>query len=192
MRIITVGSLAQPYKGVDVLLDAVTLCVQRDCNVELSVVGGGRYLPECQQRATAKGIASRVSFLGEVPSGKDMRNQLDKAHMFILASRTEGKPRAMIEAMARGLPCIGSDAGGIPELLPPDCIVPRGDATALADKIREVYDDPDRLAHMSVSNIIEAREYHDSVLDIKRAEFLRHLRRRTEEWIRGRQTASVN
>jgi glycosyltransferase involved in cell wall biosynthesis len=192
MRIITVGALAQPYKGVDVLLDAVTVCIQRDLNIELIVAGGGRYLPELQQQATVRGIAGRVLFLGEVPSGKDVRDQLDKAHIFVLASRTEGKPRAMIEAMARGLPCIGTDAGGIPELLPPDCIVPRGDATTLADKILEICGDPERLARMSVSNITRAREYHDSVLDTKRVEFLLHLRRRTEEWLRGRQIASAN
>jgi glycosyltransferase involved in cell wall biosynthesis len=192
VRIITVGALAQPYKGVDVLLDAVTACTQRGCNLELIVVGGGRYLTGLQQHATARGIADRVTFLGEVPAGQAVRDQLDNAHVFVLASRTEGKPRAMIEAMARGLPCIGSDAGGIPELLPPDCIVPRGDATALAEKIAAIYGDQDRLAYMSASNLTRARDYHDSVLDIRREAFLRHVRSRTEEWLRGRKLASAN
>jgi glycosyltransferase involved in cell wall biosynthesis len=42
-------------------------------------------------------------------------------------------PRALIEAMSRGCPCIGSNAGGIPELLPPRYIFPKGDADRLAE-----------------------------------------------------------
>ena len=55
----------------------------------------------------------------------------------------------MVEAMARGLPCIGSAVGGIPELLPADDLVTPGDAPGLARKLQEVLSDPARLARMT-------------------------------------------
>jgi len=66
-------------------------------------------------------------------------------------------PRAMIEAMARGLPCIGSAVGGIPELLSSEDLVSRGDAGALALKIMEVVSQPDRMTRMSDEQILPRR-----------------------------------
>lgn len=88
----------------------------------------------------------------------------------------------MIEAMARGLPCVGTTVGGIPELLPPEDLVPPGDVPALAAKIRQVLGDPQRLAQMSRRNLEKAREYSEHMLTPRRDEFCRYLLRRTEEW----------
>ena len=65
--------------------------------------------------------------------GHGVTEQLDAADVFVLPSRQEGLPRAMIEAMARSLPCVGSDVGGISELIP-DWVVPPNDPQALALK----------------------------------------------------------
>jgi glycosyltransferase involved in cell wall biosynthesis len=91
----------------------------------------------------------------------------------------------MIEAMARALPCIGSSVGGIPELLPPEDIVPPGDVPALASKITEVLQQPERMQQMSARNLIKAGEYKDEVLNDRRREFYQFLRNRTEAWLQG-------
>jgi glycosyltransferase involved in cell wall biosynthesis len=91
----------------------------------------------------------------------------------------------MIEAMARGLPCIGSTVGGVPELLAPDDLVPPGDVGALAGKIREVLSDSERVARMSKRNLEKAREYRQEIVRQRRDEFYRYLLRRTEEWQRA-------
>ena len=67
----------------------------------------------------AKALRDRVRFRGQLTTPVDVRAELDRADLFVLPSRQEGLPRAMIEAMARALPCIGSSVGGIPELLQP-------------------------------------------------------------------------
>jgi len=83
------------------------------------------------------------------------------------------------EAMARGLPCIGSTVGGIPELLQPEDLVPPGDAEALGTKIREVLDNCERLTRMSMRNLEVARQYREDLLEAKRLGFYEELRRVT-------------
>jgi glycosyltransferase involved in cell wall biosynthesis len=182
LNIVTVGSLEQPYKGVDVLIDAVHESVRAGMDLSLTVIGDGKYRRELQERA--KGMGVRVTFKGWLPAGVEIRRHLDEADLFVLASRTEGLPRAMVEAMARALPCIGSIVGGIPELLPPDDLVPAGNAEALAQKLQEVLRDPDRLTAMSAQNLIKAQGYRDEVLRDRRNCFYRALREQTEDWLR--------
>ena len=89
----------------------------------------------------------------------------------------------MIEAMARGLPCVGSRVGGIPELLDPTDLVDADDARELAGKISEVLSDPRRLRSMSVRNWRRARNYREEALRPKRDRFYRYLKTRTEQWL---------
>ena len=180
--LITVGMLEQLYKGVDVLIDAIAHCVKGGLDVRLTVVGDGRHRGALEARCVRQGIEQRVRFLGQLPAGEPVRAQLDRADLFVLASRVEGLPRAMIEAMARGLPCIGTTVGGIPELLPPEDMVPPNDAWALAAKIAAVLNDPERMVQMSRRNYQKALEYREELLREKRLAFYRRVREITEEW----------
>ena len=98
---------------------------------ELTVIGDGRYRAELE--ALAASLDLPVRFTSQLKRPQVMA-ELDDANLFVLASRTEGLPRAVIEAMARGLPCVGTRVGGIPELL---------DSRALCD--------PDRLKASSTA-----------------------------------------
>lgn len=181
--LIMVGSLAQLYKAPDVLIDAVAACVRGGLALQLVIVGDGKYRPELQARVAALGLADHVRFLGQLPAGEAVRAQLDQADLFVLPSRTEGLPRALIEAMARGLPCIGSAVGGIPELLAPEDLVQPDDATALVAKLREVVSDPQRLVQMAARNLAKAREYHEGALRQRQRAFYQYIREKTEEWL---------
>lgn len=179
-RIVSVGSLESYYKAPDVLIDAVAQCVSRGLDLELVWVGDGKCRPELERRAANTGIADRIHFQGHVPQGSAVRAELDAADLFVLPSRTEGLPRAIIEAMARGLPCIGSDVGGIPELLPSECLVPAGNVNLLARKILDVIEDPSRMAIMSRRNLQHARTYQNDALNIRRQEFYLYVKERTQ------------
>jgi glycosyltransferase involved in cell wall biosynthesis len=181
--LIIVGSLAQLYKAPDVLIDAIGNCVQEGLDLQLILVGDGKYRQELEAQATALGLDERVRFLGQLPAGDAVRAQLDQSDLFVLPSYQEGLPRAMIEAMARALPCIGSTVGGIPELLPSEDMVPPGDVTALACKIRKVVTDSERMARMSARNLEKAGEYREDVLRERRIAFYRYVRERTEAWL---------
>ncbi|MBI4773110.1 MAG: glycosyltransferase family 4 protein [Deltaproteobacteria bacterium] len=183
-RLISVGSLEQPYKGMDVLIDAVVVCARSGLDLELKLVGDGRYRNMLEDRVSAKGLKSVVEFTGELPGSCAVREQLDRADLFVMASRTEGLPQAMIEAMARGLPCIGTNVGGIPELLPKEALVPPGEVGALATKIREMITDPQRMRNESRRNLEEARQYRETLLRARRVEFYDHVMRQNEQWLR--------
>jgi len=97
----------------------------------------------------------------------------------VLPSHQEGLPRAALEAMARGLPCIGSTVGGFPELLAAADLVPPGSAPALARAISAVLGDPDRRRDMSARNLARAQDFRDHLLQERRVAFLAHVRQHT-------------
>ena len=184
-RIVFVGTLEQLYKAPDVLIDAVAIAVRRGADLQVTIIGEGKHRRELEARAGDRGLADRVRFAGHLPPGDAIRSELDRADLFILPSRQEGLPRALIEAMARGVPGIGSSTGGIPELLPSSERVPAGDADALAAKILEVLGDPERLARLSAEHLKKAREYHAEFLRPRRQAFYRTVQEATSNWQRS-------
>lgn len=179
-KLIFVGTLEVPYKGPDVLVQALALTKARGLDLQLTIVGDGRLRPSLQSQVRALGLSSQVLFTGKVPAAQ-VFELLDQADIFILPSKTEGLPKAMIEAMARALPCIGTTAGGIPELLPPEALAPPGHAEALAAKIQEFALDPERLTTMSARNLREARQYAADFLREKRREFYLTVQKLSEK-----------
>lgn len=182
LRLLTVGALDQMYKGVDLLVEAVARCTERGCQLHLTVVGDGQHLPSLRRMAEQRGIGDRVEFLGSLAAGAAVRERLDHADLFVLASRQEGLPRALIEAMARALPCIGTTVGGIPELLDPDDLVPPNDPESLAQSMMAVAGDATRLNSMSKRNLQRTACYEDSELRRRRNEFFRAVHAATWQW----------
>lgn len=180
-RLVMVGGLNQLYKAPHVLVDAMKeVCASLDAH--LTFIGGGQYIPFLRERAAAGNVGDRISFAGELPAGAAIIGALDDADLFVLPSFQEGLPRAMVEAMARGLPCVGSSVGGIPELLSGEDVVPAGDASALARKIIEVGSNATRLTAMSVRNLTRARDFTEEPIRRRRVAFYRELRDRTEQY----------
>jgi glycosyltransferase involved in cell wall biosynthesis len=170
------------YKRQDVLIKACALCVQRGLDLRLVLVGDGKMRKHLEELAREIGMTSRTTFSGQLSREGQITDALDKADLFVLPSRTEGLPRAMIEAMARGLPCIGSDVGGIPELISASSLAPPDDVPALAAKIQEVLTSPGRLQQMSKENLDRVPEYSEDVLRDRRKAFYSHLASETTRW----------
>jgi glycosyltransferase involved in cell wall biosynthesis len=85
--------------------------------------------------------------------------------------------------MARGLPCIATSVGGIPELLAAEDLVEPNDVDALAARMCEVLSSPERMKQMSARNLEKAGEFRAELLDQRRDEFLAELRERTQVWL---------
>src|SRR5262249_7353514 len=138
--------------------------------VRLLIVGGGALLPVYQARARALRVDDDVEFLGQLDR-EGVRGALDRARLFVLPSLTEGLPRALLEAMARDLPCVATHVGGIPELLPQRCLVPPKDARALARKLLEFTTDERRCDLDAERNQQVARAFHEAIQESLRKAF---------------------
>jgi len=175
-RLVFVGSLEQPYKGLDVLLHALAALMANGRSLQLEVIGDGVLLKHYERVAARLGLSPRVKFTGWLPPGEAVRDRLRGNDLLVHPSRTEGLPRALIEAMALGLPCVGTRVGGVPELLPQEDLAIPGDVSSLAGAIEAMVSDPARMALKSASNLETARRYAAELLGPRRRAFLEEVR----------------
>jgi glycosyltransferase involved in cell wall biosynthesis len=191
IHLVFVGSLHQLYKAPDILIEALRQCVQNGLDLHLTMIGDGKYRAQIEEQVQQAGLTERVRFAGNLPGASAVRAELDKADLFILPSRSEGLPRAVVEAMARGLPCISTTVGGIPELLEARDLVPAEDAAALARKITEFVTNPERMTQAAQRNLAEARDYHLETLKQRRQTFYRHIADVTQRWLNAHPRSRV-
>jgi glycosyltransferase involved in cell wall biosynthesis len=189
--LVSVGTLEQLYKGVDVLVAALARLAATGLALRLVHLGDGRCRPQIESLAARWGVADRVTLTGTLPAGDAVWRQLDAADLFVMPSRTEGLPKALIEAMARGLPAVGSAVGGIPELLAPEDLVPPDDVTALADAIRRLVTDPARMTAASARNLARAADFAETALAPRRDAFYRAVRAATRDIVPGHDRAAA-
>jgi len=139
LRVIMIGRL-QPSKGVDVLLEAWSRVGNRFPDAELLLVGGEG---EAQYRELAQslGIAKRVLFVGYQ---RDVRPFLAASDLLVLASRAEGFPYVLLQAMAMGKPVVATRVAGTGECVDDGVsgiLVPIEDPASLADAIIRLLED---------------------------------------------------
>ncbi len=139
---VSVGRLVH-QKGLDLLLEALARCGGAAASWPLVLVGDGTERAALERQAGATGLAERVQFVG---FQRDPVPFLLAASVFVLPSRFEGMPNALLEAMAAGLAVIVSDASPGPlEVVEHRCsglVVPAGDVEALASALAELAADP--------------------------------------------------
>lgn len=138
-------------------------------------IGGGDFESRTRQLAGELGLSDRVNLLGFVP-WDDALKYLHTSDLFLLNSLSEGMPRSVIEAIACGLPVIGTDVGGVSELLHKDDIVEPMQDDILADKLYEVLTDPERLTEMSKRNLKTSKAFSKENLLAKKLEFYRKVK----------------
>lgn len=146
-RPFTIGFLGRMVeeKGVRLILPAFA---QLPAGVHLRMVGGGPLRDELREQSQSMGLSDRVAFIDQVAS-TDMPAQYAAIDALILPSLTrpnwkEQFGRVLVEAMACGVPVIGSDSGAIPGVIGAGgLIIPEGDVPALADAMRRLLSDPD-------------------------------------------------
>ena len=175
-NLISIGMMTQLYKGQDTLLHAVGQLRSMGHDVSLTLIGDGRYRPYFEDLARSLGIDRHVHFLGRVPAGDSVRQHIDAASIFVMPSRQEGLPRALLEAMARGLPCVASSVGGIPELLNEEALVCANDPDGLAKKISHFICNSHVYNANAQRNLDRSRDFHYEKVGAKRRAFYEYLR----------------
>jgi glycosyltransferase involved in cell wall biosynthesis len=140
-QIVAVGRL-QREKGHDLLIEAFAAVAHDFPKWRLTILGEGPERDALAALARARGIGERVSLPGWTDRPEDV---LAGAELFVMASRYEGFPNALLEAMGVGLPVISTACGGAEELIENGTsgrVVKLDDPPALAAALRELMADP--------------------------------------------------
>jgi len=145
-------------KGLDLLLDA-WVAVQRALPAaRLRIVGDGPLQGALQQQAERNGTAASVQWLAPTPA---IAEQYRSAAVFVLPSRYEGMPLALLEAQALGVPAVAFDCPTGPREIVGDeggIVVPAGDVAALAAALIRLLGDAPLRARMAAAAIARSRE----------------------------------
>jgi len=176
VKLLCIGNLSQPYKGCDLMLEAMAGLRENGLSCQLTWVGGGALLQQMQALAHELGVSEQVTFVGNVACRKTMRNFIDDADCFVLPSRQEGLPRVLIEAMARGRFCIATNVGGVNELLPSKWVVEPHSSELLVSAItRAITLDFQTKQALCERHYIRALDFHDKQLQSRRELLYKHL-----------------
>ena len=153
----SVGCLAA-RKDYRTLLDALALVDRRGTRFRVVLVGDGKERGALERQAEELGLAERVRFVGERP---DVERWLPGMDVFVLSSREEGIPNALLEAMAAARPSVATAVGGTPEVLEDGetgWLVPPSDPEALADALEAALTRPEEAARRGAAAQRATRE----------------------------------
>lgn len=176
-----VGMVAQlrGSKGHDHFIQAARLLCRRKPDVKFFIVGNGRRRALIGEKIRSEGMQERVTMTGY---REDIPNVMSALDVLVIAStRTDGIPQAGLQALATGVPVVGTQVGGIPEIVldgETGLLVRPGDARALAEAIETLLDDPARRERMgrTGAQIARARYSLEAMLDALENLYLETLR----------------
>lgn len=167
-RVGFVGRLAH-HKGVDLLLRALAEAQGRGVEAQAIIVGTGPLEPELQKVAAAVGVSDRVSWRGWV-AHTEVPKALRDVDLLALPSRStrtwrEQFGHVLIEAMAQGIPVVGSSCGAIPDVIGrPDLVFPEEDHEALAELLVKLLTDRGFYEAASLHSVERVRSFTNEAI----------------------------
>ncbi|MBQ2796345.1 MAG: glycosyltransferase family 4 protein [Tidjanibacter sp.] len=165
-------------KGHNELIEAIAKLKKGGLIVNVSFVGkdylGGQ--ARLEELASIKGVENQVNFLGYLDRAS-LDDFLNNADLYVMPTRAEGLPRVIIEAMAKGLPCISTHVSGNPELLGNHWLVGYDDVDALVERIKELCTNRAIYEATSKENFDNSHKYEASILEKRRDEFYNKLKK---------------
>ena len=178
-KIIFVGSICK-RKGVEVLLEAVSLVKRLFPKILLRLIGrgNGNYVEYLQNLCTQLEIDENVEFLGFKSAEEIAMYHLD-SQIFVLASQNENSPNSLAEAMVSGLPVIATNVGGISSMVKnaeTGLLISPDNPGKLAEKIIYLLNNPDERKRLGDNAKNVARKlYHPKDIARKTIEVYRKI-----------------
>jgi glycosyltransferase involved in cell wall biosynthesis len=142
-RIVGAAGRLSPEKGFDVFVAAAAQLARMEGSTGFVLFGDGPLRDALERQAAAAGLEGRLVFAG---FRKDLDGFLPWLDLLVLPSYTEGLPNVVLEGCAAGVPVVATAVGGTPEVIEDGvtgCLVPPGDAAALARRMLDVLHSPD-------------------------------------------------
>ena len=163
----TAANVGLKYKGQKYVIEALKELNKNGIRYEYYLAGGGDNSTLLELVKEYK-LENCVHFLGSLPHEK-VFELLDTIDIYVQPSLQEGLPRAMIEAMSRACPCIGTNAGGIPELIQAEYVFKKRNYKQFIEILKKI--DTTKLIDMAETNYKHAKEFEKDKLNKKRIEF---------------------
>lgn len=159
IRLLYLGRLVE-YKHVQDVLTAVAELRSSPREYEFEIVGDGPYREELERKAYDLGVSDDVTFTGYV-SHEYVYDVYDRADIFVLPSSSEGSPKTVPEALARGCPTVASAVGNIPSLLADDTGITYdpGDIDALVEALDRLGTDKEYWATLVKRSLARASQF---------------------------------
>ena len=173
LNLMSIGAVDVRYKGHEEVIKAMPQLLNEGYDINYYLVGAGsdEYLKTV---ARQNGVETRVHFTGGLPHER-IFSLFDTMDIYIQPSRTEGLPRAVVEAMSCAVPVICSNIGGMPELVDEDCIFTSGDVDGLAERIMNLASSRENLLKHAEKNFMRASCFTKENLAAKREDFLKNV-----------------
>lgn len=162
-RIITTVAVLREPKGIQFMLQALPIILEKIPNVHYLIVGDGEYKTPLVELAKSLGLQKHVTFAGR---RTDIPELLACSHLFVLPTLIDALPTVLIEALAAEKPIVASNVGGIPEIVENNvngCLVPPGEPSKLAEACIRVLEDGNT-AHQF---ILAGRQKAQQQFDVK-------------------------
>jgi glycosyltransferase involved in cell wall biosynthesis len=158
-----------PQKGFDILIEAVAKIASQAPNVYCLIIGEGEDKAKLSEQLRAAGLETRIRLIGYQDRAKAM-SILKSSHVFVMPSRYEGTPIALLEAAALARPILATCAGGIPELVTHEQhahLVPTLDPEGLAQGILKMALDRDYAQRLGQNARQRVRERFNPASQVK-------------------------
>ncbi len=168
IKIITTGAIDVRYKGQEYVIKALAKLSEKGDRRFHYYIVGGKDKTFLSNLAKKLGVENYVHFLGVIPH-KDIFTTLDDMHIYIQPSLQEGLPRSMVEAMSRGLLCIGARTAAIPELIENAYVTERKSVDDIVRILSSI--SKDKLQEQAARNFNEAKKYQETELEKRRNAF---------------------
>lgn len=160
----TAAALDTRYKGQEYVIQALKSLTKAGYNVEYRLAGGmtsSKPNSFLEDLAREQGVSDKVVFCGSLAADQ-MATYYDSLDIYVQPSKQEGLPRAVIEAMSRGCPVIGTSIAGIPELIQKEFLFKKGSTEELISALNRIMKAD--LSKIATENFNKAREYEKDKL----------------------------
>jgi len=159
--ILFVGRISKE-KCLDVLIDALIYILKKRKNVKLLIVGDGPYKNDLKKIASENNISENIHFTGSMPNKVLLESGIFKnVKLFATPSTSENQPMTILESMMFGLPVVGADAKGIPELIEGNgFLVPPHDPKSMAESILKIMENKNLYNEFSAKSIELSKKYN--------------------------------
>ena len=171
-----------PYKGLDLVLEAVENAIAQGARIRLTLVGSGECLASLREQSKSSALNSAVTFLPPVTYGPQLFELIDRADVAIAAPKAEDTPRAALDAMARGLPILAFDIDYFRNLAEKSGAVALAQwplSTSLAEQLVALQRDRPLMARMARDAVAFARANTQEIWLDRRVKWLKAALRGT-------------